>query len=134
MDHADALTSWPPDHGVANETDASPGRLHAITLTGPAGRMETVFSDPYILLTNEKISKVQDLMPVLEKVRPTGQPLVVVAENMDGPALGMLVANNVHETFRSVVVRHPASATAGSPSWATPRPSSVARSSRVRRA
>jgi chaperonin GroEL len=70
-------------------------------------RMETVFSDPYILLTNEKISKVQDLMPVLEKVRPTGQPLVVVAENMDGPALGMLVANNVHETFRSVVVRAP---------------------------
>ncbi|MCF7553712.1 chaperonin GroEL [Pseudonocardia sp. WMMC193] len=70
-------------------------------------RMETVFQDPYILLTNEKISQVQDLMPVLEKVRPTGSPLVVVAENMDGPALGMLVANNVHDTFRSVVVRAP---------------------------
>ncbi|GEL17491.1 chaperonin GroEL [Pseudonocardia asaccharolytica] len=70
-------------------------------------RMETVFTDPYILLTNEKISKVQDLMPVLEKVRPTGRPLVIVAENMDGPALGMLVANNVHETFRSVAVRAP---------------------------
>jgi chaperonin GroEL len=70
-------------------------------------RMETVFADPYVLLTNEKISRVQDLMPVLEKVRPTGQPLVVVAENVDGAALGMLVANNVHETFRSVVVRAP---------------------------
>jgi chaperonin GroEL len=70
-------------------------------------RMETVFENPYILLTNEKISKVQMLMPVLEQVTRTGSPLVIIAENMDGPALGMLVANNVHNTFKSVVVRAP---------------------------
>ncbi|MEU4672243.1 chaperonin GroEL [Amycolatopsis sp. NPDC023774] len=70
-------------------------------------RMETVFEDPYILLTNEKISKVQTLMPVLEQVTRTQKPLVIIAENVDGPALGMLVANNVHNTFRSVVVRAP---------------------------
>ncbi|WP_326836182.1 chaperonin GroEL [Amycolatopsis rhabdoformis] len=70
-------------------------------------RMETVFEDPYILLTNEKISKVQTLMPVLEQVTRTQKPLVIISENVDGPALGMLVANNVHNTFRSVVVRAP---------------------------
>jgi chaperonin GroEL len=70
-------------------------------------RMETVFEDPYILLTNEKISKVQTLMPVLEQVTRSGQPLVILAENVEGPALGMLVANNVHGTFKSAVVRAP---------------------------
>ncbi|MGW4485282.1 chaperonin GroEL [Amycolatopsis sp. NPDC004368] len=70
-------------------------------------RMETVFEDPYILLTNEKISKVQTLMPILEQVTRTQKPLVIISENVDGPALGMLVANNVHNTFRSVVVRAP---------------------------
>ncbi|MGH3950056.1 MAG: chaperonin GroEL, partial [Pseudonocardiaceae bacterium] len=70
-------------------------------------RMETVFTDPYILLTNEKITRVQTLMPVLEQVTRSGHPLVILAENVDGPALGMLVANNVHDTFKSVVVRAP---------------------------
>ena len=70
-------------------------------------RMETIFENPYILLTNEKISQVQLLMPVLEQVTRTGSPLVILAENVDGPALGMLVANNVHNTFKSVVVRAP---------------------------
>ncbi|MEV7382821.1 chaperonin GroEL [Streptomyces lydicus] len=70
-------------------------------------RMETVFEDPYILLTNEKISKVQTLMPLLEQVTRTGSPLVILAETVEGPALGMLVSNNVHDTFKSVVVRAP---------------------------
>jgi chaperonin GroEL len=70
-------------------------------------RMEAVLENPYVLLTNEKISKVQDLMPVLEQVMRSGRPLLILAENVDGPALGMLVANNVHETFTSVAVRAP---------------------------
>jgi chaperonin GroEL len=70
-------------------------------------RMETVFENPYVLLTSEKISRVQDLMPVLEQVTKSGRQLVIFAQNVDGPALGMLVANNVHDTFRSVVVRAP---------------------------
>jgi len=70
-------------------------------------RMETVFENPYILMTNEKITRVQALMPVLEQVTRTGSPLVVLAETVDGPALGMLVANNVHDTFKSVVIRAP---------------------------
>ncbi|MCW2567396.1 MAG: chaperonin GroEL [Mycobacterium sp.] len=70
-------------------------------------RMDAVLENPYVLLTNEKISKVQELMPVLEQVTRTGRPLLILAENVDGPALGMLVANNVHETFTSVAVRAP---------------------------
>jgi chaperonin GroEL len=70
-------------------------------------RMEAVLEEAYILLTNEKIDKVQLLMPALEQVTRTGKPLAVIAENVEGPALGMLVANAVHDTFSSVAVRAP---------------------------
>lgn len=69
--------------------------------------------DPYILLTNETISKVQTLMPLLEKIMRDQQqhqrprPLLIVAEKVEGSALGMLVANNQHGTFTSVAVRAP---------------------------
>jgi chaperonin GroEL len=72
-----------------------------------SARMEVVFDDPLILLTNQPIAKVQLLMPVLEQVMREQRPLVVVAENVDGPALGMLVTNAMHGTFRSVAVRAP---------------------------
>lgn len=71
------------------------------------GRMETVLEDPYLLYCDTKITRVQELMPVLEQVMRTGSPLVVVAENVDGPALGMLVTNAAHGTFRSLAVRAP---------------------------
>jgi chaperonin GroEL len=70
-------------------------------------RMEAVFENPYVLLTSEKITRVQELMPVLEQVTRSGRQLVIFAQNVEGPALGMLVANNVRDTFRSVVVRAP---------------------------
>jgi chaperonin GroEL len=70
-------------------------------------RMEVAFEDPLILLTDQSISQVQVLMPVLEQVMKAQRPLVVVAENVDGPALGMLVTNAAHGTFRSVAVRAP---------------------------
>ncbi|MEU0966062.1 chaperonin GroEL [Streptomyces sp. NPDC005917] len=71
------------------------------------GRMEAVLENPYLLYCDTKITKVQELMPVLEQVTRTGSPLVVVAENVDGPALGMLVTNAAHGTFRSLAVRAP---------------------------
>jgi chaperonin GroEL len=70
-------------------------------------RMEAVLQDAYVLLTNQKISTVQTLMPVLEQVQRAKKPLLILCENIDGPALSMLVTNNVHDTFRSVVVRAP---------------------------
>jgi chaperonin GroEL len=70
-------------------------------------RMEVIFEDPLILLTNLPISQVQLLMPILEHVMRAQRPLVVVAETVDGPALGMLVTNARHGTFQSVAVRAP---------------------------
>ncbi|MGW3622932.1 chaperonin GroEL [Streptomyces sp. NPDC000880] len=70
-------------------------------------RMESALENPYILLCDTKVSRVQDLMPLLEQVMRTGAPLVVIAENVDGPALGMLVTNAAHGTFRSLAVQAP---------------------------
>ena len=82
------------------------GYVSPYMVTDP-GRMEAVLEDPYILLTNETISKVQHLMPVLERIMKRSRPLVIIAENVEGTALGMLVANNAHGTFRSAAVKAP---------------------------
>ena len=70
-------------------------------------RMETVFEDPYILLTNKPITHVRDLMPTLDAVMKSPRPLVILAEKVDGAALGMLVQNNQHGTLQAVAVRAP---------------------------
>ena len=70
-------------------------------------RMETVFDDPYILLTNKPIAHIQDLMPTLDAVMKSPRPLVIFAEKVEGAALGLLVQNNQHGTLKAVVVRAP---------------------------
>jgi chaperonin GroEL len=70
-------------------------------------RMETVFEDPYILMTNKPVSHPNDLLPALDQVMKAPRPLVVLAEKVDGSALGMLVANNQHRTIEAVAVRAP---------------------------
>jgi chaperonin GroEL len=70
-------------------------------------RMETVYDRPLILLTNKKITQVQEIMPTLEVAQRADRPLVVLAEEVDGPALQLLVGGNMHNTMRSVVVRAP---------------------------
>lgn len=70
-------------------------------------RMETVYTNPVILLTNKKITQVQDIMPTLEAAKRAERPLVVLAEDVDGPALQLLVGGNMHNTMQSVVVRAP---------------------------
>jgi chaperonin GroEL len=70
-------------------------------------RMETVFEDPYILMTNRPISQPQDLMPTLDKVMKSPRPLVILAEKVDGAALGMIVHNNKHGTLQAVAVAAP---------------------------
>jgi chaperonin GroEL len=68
---------------------------------------ETVFEDPYLLITTQKISSISDLLPVLEKVAETGKPLVVIAEDVDGEALSTLVVNAIRKTFQAVAVKAP---------------------------
>lgn len=70
-------------------------------------RMEAVLDNPLILLTNKKINQVQEIMPTLEVAKRADRPLVVIAEDVDGPALQLLVGGNMHKTMQSVVVRAP---------------------------
>lgn len=72
-----------------------------------AERQEAVLEDAYILIANQKISSVQDLLPVLEKVSSTGKAIVVLAEDVDGEALATLVVNRLRGTFSSVAVKAP---------------------------
>jgi chaperonin GroEL len=72
-----------------------------------AERQETVLDNPYLLFVNGKISSVQDMVPVLEKVMQGGRPLVIVAEDVEGEALATLVVNKIRGTFSSVAVKAP---------------------------
>jgi chaperonin GroEL len=82
------------------------GYLSPYLVTNPAS-LEAVLNDPYILLCAEKISKVQQLMPLLDKVMRDPRPLVILAENVEGTALQMLVHNHVNGIFQCVTVRAP---------------------------
>ncbi|TMR18680.1 chaperonin GroEL [Nonomuraea turkmeniaca] len=82
------------------------GYLSAYMVTDPE-RMESVLEDAYILLTQSKISSIADFLPLLEKIAQTKKPLLVVAEDVEGEALAVLVTNKIRGTFTSVAVKAP---------------------------
>jgi chaperonin GroEL len=82
------------------------GYISMYFVTDP-DRQEAILDDPYILLVGKKISSVQDLLPVLEKVMQGGKPLLIIAEDVEGEALATLVVNKIRGTFKSVAVKAP---------------------------
>ncbi len=70
-------------------------------------KMEAVMDDPYILITDRKISAIADILPILEKVVKQGKELVVIAEDVDGEALATIVVNKLRGTFKALAVKAP---------------------------
>jgi chaperonin GroEL len=82
------------------------GYMSPYMVTSPA-TLEAVVDDPYLLLCADKITKVQQLMPLLDKIMRAPRPLVIIAETVEGTALSMLVHNHVNGIFQCVAVRAP---------------------------
>jgi len=83
------------------------GYLSHYMITNPE-RMEAEYEDPYILITDQKISSIQELLPLLEKLAQTGKKdLVIIAEDVEGEALATLVVNKLRGTFNALAIKAP---------------------------
>jgi chaperonin GroEL len=82
------------------------GYLSPYFVTDP-DRMEVVLENPYILINEKKISTLRDVLPLLEKVAQSGQPLLVIAEDLEGEALATLVVNKLRGTLKIAAVKAP---------------------------
>ncbi|MEY3407079.1 MAG: chaperonin GroEL [Actinomycetota bacterium] len=83
------------------------GYISPYMVTDPE-RMEAILEDAYLLLVQGKVSSIQELLPLLEKVSQTGKPLFIIAEDVDGEALSTLVVNKIRGIFNSAAVKAPA--------------------------
>ena len=70
-------------------------------------KMEAIMDDPYVLITDRKISSIADILPVLEQVVKQGKQIVIIAEDLDGEALATIVVNKLRGTFKALAVKAP---------------------------
>lgn len=95
------------DHEVVKGMRFDRGYISPYMITDPA-RMEAEYKDPYILLYDKKISSVEEIVPLLEKVAQAGaKELVIIAEDVDGTALTTLVVNKLRSTFNTLAIKAP---------------------------
>ena len=76
-------------------------------MVGDNMKMEEVLENPYILISNKKITSVQEVLPLIEKVSQTNRPLVLIVEDIEGEALATLIVNKIRGTFNSIAVKAP---------------------------
>jgi len=108
----DGVITVEESKGIKYETDYVEGMQFDRGYISPyfitnAERMETVIEDPYILITDKKISAVSDLLPALEKILQVSKNLLIVAEDVDGEALATLVVNKLRGTLNVLAVKAP---------------------------
>jgi chaperonin GroEL len=108
----DGVITVEDGQGLATELDTVEGMQFDRGYTSPyfvsnTDRMEAVLDEPLVLITDKKVSSVQDLLPVLEKVIQVGKPLLIVAEDVDGEAQATLILNKLRGTFQVVAVKAP---------------------------
>jgi chaperonin GroEL len=82
------------------------GYISAYMITDP-DKMEAVLENPYILITDKKISNIQEVLPILEQIVQQGRKLLIIAEDVEGEALSTLVVNKLRGTFECVAVKAP---------------------------
>jgi chaperonin GroEL len=108
----DGVITVEESKGIAFETEYVEGMqfdrgyISPYLITNPE-RMETVIEDPYILITDKKVSAVADLLPALEKILQVSKNLLIVAEDIDGEALATLVVNKLRGTINVLAVKAP---------------------------
>ncbi len=108
----DGIVTVEETRGTATEVELVDGTrfdrgwLSAYFVTDPA-RMEAILEDAYVLLCERRIGAINDVLPLLEQVAGHGRPLLVVAEDIEGEALGTLVVNHLRGALRTVAVKAP---------------------------
>src|ERR1700716_977887 len=108
----DGVITVEDSQGIGTELEVVEGMQFDRGYTSPyfvtnPDRMEAVLEDPFILITDRKISAIQDLLPVLERVVQQGRPLLIVAEDVEGEAQATLIVNKLRGTFTAVAVKAP---------------------------
>jgi chaperonin GroEL len=108
----DGVITLEESKGFATELDVVEGMQFDRGYVSPymitdTEKMEAVLENPYILITDKKVSSIQEILPILEQVVQQGRPLLIIAEDVEGEALATLVVNKLRGTFNAVAVKAP---------------------------